>query len=158
MIILTCHLTDVRDRPMHNLYTLCLVLTYCLLFVFSCGYPPFFKIFLNLNTDLFLTRGKGKVLGHKHRWLLKGIVGRVFCSEVLVCVECAQDTVLTWDKQIAYWDTAYGDKTALGSAGSQASCVLITGKSQATKCSICKSKHIYALGTHSKQDTVAKDT
>lgn len=68
-------------------------------------------------------------MGYKHRCLLKGIVGRVFCSEVLVCVECSWDSVLTWDKQIACWDAAYGDKTGLASAACRASSVLISGES-----------------------------
>lgn len=107
-----------------------------------------------MNTDLFLTRGKGNVWSDKHRWQLKGIVGRVFCREVLLCVECVQDSVLTRDKQIARWDTAYGDKTALASVGSQASCVLIAGERQARKCSICLGKHMYAL---KRRQTSQKD-
>lgn len=51
--------------------------------------------FLNNNNkekgedDALPISGKSKVSRHKHRCWLKGIVGRVFCSEVLLCMECS---------------------------------------------------------------------
>lgn len=40
---------------------------------------------------------KAEILGHK-LCCLSGVVDRACCIEVLVCVECSKDTMLTRDK------------------------------------------------------------
>lgn len=53
-----------------------------------CCYSPLLISFKKKKEAVFLGE-RGEEWRHKHRCFLNGIVGRVFCSEVLVCVECS---------------------------------------------------------------------